>query len=279
MGETTICGIQYEAEFLSERFSGDTEIPTPDYTDPLFNLTLDSNSPLYLAIPALTTEMLTERKVGGNGVFDALMDGFKCHLVNEFDKGRITGAEYSKTYIALTESAMGNAVQFLLGKDNAYWQAQIAQIQAVNGMIALETARIGMIKAEIEARTAGEAKALMTLKLATESVNYCISKFNLDYILPQQEKLLYAQTNTQTAQTFDYNVDGSEVKGVLGKQKELTTQQIISYQRDAEVKAAKLFTDAWITQKTIDEGLVPPPSFTNATIDEILVSLKSNNGL
>ncbi|MBQ5153795.1 hypothetical protein EGM85_11085, partial [Macrococcus caseolyticus] len=63
------------------------------------------------------------------------------------------------------------------------------------------------------------------------------------------------------------------------KQKELYTQQITSYQRDAEVKAAKLFTDAWITQKTIDEGLTPPNGFTNASVDDVLSTVKRNNSL
>jgi hypothetical protein len=45
------------------------------------------------------------------------------------------------------------------------------------------------------------------------------------------------------------------------------------------VKAAKLFTDAWITQKTMDEGLTAPNGFTNSVIDTILSSLRTNNAL
>ena len=98
-------------------------------------------------------------------------------------------------------------------------------------------------------------------------------------MLPQQLKLIIEQTEAQRAQTLDTRTDGTVVKGSVGKQKELYSQQITSYQRDAEVKASKLFTDAWITQKTIDEGLNPPNGFTNASIDTILTKLKSNNGL
>ena len=48
---------------------------------------------------------------------------------------------------------------------------------------------------------------------------------------------------------------------------------------DAEVKAAKLFTDAWITQKTIDEGLTAPSNFANDSVNTILGVLKANSGL
>ena len=72
-------------------------------------------------------------------------------------------------------------------------------------------------------------------------------------------------------------MDGTTVTGLLGKQKELYSQQITSYKRDAEVKAGKLWIDAWITMKTIDEGLLPPDQFTNTEINEVLATLKTNN--
>ncbi|MNT93606.1 hypothetical protein D3C72_2351200 [compost metagenome] len=83
----------------------------------------------------------------------------------------------------------------------------------------------------------------------------------------------------QRGQTLDLRSDGATVTGVMGQQKVLYAQQVTSYQRDAEVKAAKLFTDAWITQKTMDEGLLPPDGFTNASVDTILTALKANNNL
>ena len=65
----------------------------------------------------------------------------------------------------------------------------------------------------------------------------------------------------------------------MGKQVDLYSQQITSYQRDGEVKTAKLFTDAWITMKTMDEGLLPPTNFQNTSLDAILGDLKTLNGL
>ena len=91
--------------------------------------------------------------------------------------------------------------------------------------------------------------------------------------------LVSEQGEAQRAQTMDTRSDGTTVTGLMGKQKELYSQQITSYKRDAEVKAGKLWIDAWITMKTIDEGLLPPDQFTNTEINEVLATLKTNNVL
>lgn len=255
------------------------EIPEIDFSDPSFVIPNDLNSDLYKTVRRLTNEDLTQGVVGGSGTFDALMGGFKAHLKEEFDANRISGAEYTKAFIALTEGAMSNAVQFLLGRDAAFWQAVTAQANAITARVQLETAKVQYAGILLEALNARANYALTKLKLATEDVTFATGQFQLDFILPQQRLLLVEQTESARAQTLDNRTDGATVVGVLGKQKDLYTQQITSYQRDAEVKAAKLFTDAWTVQKTIDEGLLPPGGFTNASLDPILTTIKDNNSL
>lgn len=243
--------------------------------------------PIYGAITKLTNADLTTGVVDGAGTFDQLMRGFKAHLRKEFEENRISGAEYTKAFIALTEGAMSNAVQYLLGRDQAYWQAitaqvqaQVAEVQLVTARVNLETARaqLGLVLTQTEASKA--EYALTKMKLATEQVGYDVATFNLENILPEQEKLIKEQVEEQRAKTLDTRTDGlTNVAGLVGKQKDLYSQQITSYRRDAEVKAAKLFVDAWITQKTMDEGLLAPTGFTNASLDEVLTALKINNGL
>lgn len=255
------------------------EIPEIDFNDPSFAIPNDLNSDLYKTVRRLTNEDLTLGVVGGSGTFDALMTGFKAHLKEEFDANRISGAEYTKAFIALTEGAMSNAVQFLLGRDAAFWQAVTAQANAITARVQLETAKVQYAGILLETLNARANYALTKLKLATEDVTFATGQFQLDFILPQQRLLLVEQTESARAQTLDNRTDGATVVGVLGKQKDLYTQQITSYQRDAEVKAAKLFTDAWTVQKTIDEGLLPPGGFTNASLDPILTTIKDNNSL
>lgn len=269
-------------------------IPSVDLSDDIFNIPGGIDSEQYRPVTKLTNEQLTTRVVGGDGTFDALMAGFSAHLKVEYDKGRITGAEYTKAFIALTEGAMSNAVQYLLGRDSAFWQAVAAQAQAIAARVALETAKVQYAAMQLEAMIGRANYALAKLKLATEDVTYAQGKYQIDNLLPQQYTtgqytlnimfpqqlaLLKEQTEVQRAQTLDQRTDGQTVTGSVGKQKDLYTQQITSYQRNAEVTAAKLFTDAWITQKTIDEGLLPPAGFENASVNTILSKLKTNNNL
>lgn len=255
------------------------DLPEINWDDEAFKIPTDLESDLYKNVQRLSNIDLTMGVVGGTGTFDALMRGFKAHLQEEYDANRISGAEYTKAFIALTANAMQNAVQFLLGRDGAYWQSVIAQAQAITARVALETAKVQHMSVLADMRTARANYALTKLKLSTEDVTFATGQYNLNYLLPQQRLLLSEQTEVQRAQTLNTRTDGTVVVGVLGKQKDLYTQQITSYQRDAEIKAAKLFTDAWTVQKTIDEGLLPPNGFTNVSLDEILTTIKTNNDL
>lgn len=275
------CSAEVEANRLLEELTkgDDFTLPDIDMSGPEWDIPGGDDSPIFGAITKITNESLTTREVGGSGTFDALMESAHNHLKAEFKANRITGGEYTKAYIAMMESCMSNAVQFLLGRDQAYWAAALAQIQAVTARVTLATSKAQFVLAKLQALSAKSEYALTKMKIATESETYCAALFNANQMLPQQLKLLTEQTEAQRAQTLDTRSDGATVTGSVGKQKELYSQQITSYQRDAEVKASKLFTDAWITQKTIDEGLNPPNGFTNASIDTILTKLKSNNGL
>ena len=275
------CSAEVEANRLLEELTkgDDFTLPDIDMSGPEWDIPGGDDSPIFGAISKVTNESLTTREVGGSGTFDALMESAHNHLKAEFKANRITGGEYTKAYIAMMESCMSNAVQFLLGRDQAYWAAALAQIQAVTARVTLATSKAQYVLAKIQALSAKSEYALTKMKIATESETYCAALFNAAQMLPQQLKLITEQTEAQRAQTLDTRSDGATVTGSVGKQKELYSQQITSYQRDAEVKASKLFTDAWITQKTIDEGLNPPNGFTNASIDTILTKLKSNNGL
>lgn len=275
------CGAEVEANrlLLALTEGEDFSLPDIDMTGPEWDIPGGDNSQIFDTIDKITNESLTTRQVGGSGVFDALMESSSKHLKQEHKEGRITGGEYTKAYIATLEACMGNAVQFLLGRDNAFWQAALAQIQAVTARVGLNTAKAQYVLAKAQALTAKADFGLTKLKLSTESETYCAALFNVEQTLPQQLKLLVEQTEAQRAQTLDNRTDGAAIKGTLGKQKDLYTQQITSYQRDAEAKAAKMFSDAWITQKTIDEGLNPPNSFTNAVVDEVMNTVKINNNL
>lgn len=288
------CGADIEANALITSLTAgeDFTIPKIDLSGPEFQFPGGVDGPLYQTIKPLTVEELTTGEVGGTGVFDKLMQSMGAHINGQLEKGRITANEYTKVYTQGIESALSAGVQFLLGRDQAFWAAQTAQVQAFTARVQLETAKVELAAQQLTALNMRAAFALTKLKLATESVTYCTAQYSLANMLPQQLENLVAQkdmvvaqklmvveqTEAQRAQSLDTRLDGQQVRGLLGKQKDLYTQQITSYQRDSEVKAAKLFTDAWITMKTIDEGLLPPAGFQNSSLDQVLSLLKTNNG-
>ena len=197
----------------------------------------------------LTNADLTTGVVGGTGTFDVVMMSLSAHLGKEYDKGRITGELYTKAYIELTAAALQSSVQFLLGKNQSFWQSVLLYRQAA---------------------TAAAEYGLTKMKIASEDANYCN--------LLIQKEVLKEQVEVQRAQTLDTRSDGiTPVTGSVGKQKELYGQQIISYKRDSELKATKIFTDAWITMYTVQDGVPVPDNFTNASLNPILESIKINN--
>ena len=261
-------------------------IPDIDLSGSEYEIPSGLDSALYEPVKKLTIDDL-------NTAFNGMMGSMQSLLRKEYESGRITGSEYTKAYVALVGGTLQNATQFLLGKDQAFWQAQAAQIAAITARVQLQTSKVQLAAVQLEAQTAAANYALTKAKLATESINYGTAQYNLNTLLPAQYNKIQAditlsgrqvllineQMESARAQTLDTRTDGLAVAGSVGKQKALYSQQITSYQRDAEVKAAKLFTDAWITQKTIDEGLSAPSNFANDSVNTILGVLKANNGL
>ena len=408
------CGADTNANDLFDRLvdEEDFEFPDIDLDGSQFEIPSETNNPLYNEVDKVSLDQLTSRTIGGDGVFDALMEVTHLHLEKEFKAQRITGQEYANVYTASIQAAMGQAVSFLMGKDQAYWQAimtqaqaRTAEIEAVRARIMLENTKLEYLTMKATAKTAAADYALKKIQLSLADADYCIKlleksaltadveakvysninmlplqrdqlekqneqidatvqgilkdvemktfqitdmfplekataesnmesaaidrdmkrytmdhvlpwqsqltreqaeaaraqtlgnrsdgtpvagsigwdnlmkEFNIHNVMPQQLELVREQVEVQRAQTMDTRRDGTTIVGSVGKQKDLYTQQITSYQRDAEVKAAKMFIDSWLAQKAIDEGLTAPPSLVNASVDTVMQRIKTNNGL
>lgn len=387
---TTIIPSATDANTLhTELIKGvDFSIPAIDFTKPPFDYKPDPDSPIFKEPERISNESLTQKKYGGTGTFDVIMESVHMHLKVEYDKGRISGNDYAQAWVALTEASMTNAVEFALQKETAYWNALATQSQVQVGVINYEIAKMqlahqrisshteearyasakmdavnlessyvtseynlkeilpiqkeGMINSNdlskyeltdmspskkdlliaqkdgqlesnklleheltktvvlkdsilskealsIDAKTSIDIynlsdmlpsqKDLVDAQTRIQGINYTTAEYNLSKILPAQLTLVLEQGESQRAQTLDTRSDNQMVKGSIGKQKELYTQQITSYKRDAEYKVGKFYVDAFITMKTIDEGLLPPDNFKNTSIDSVLTKIKTNNEL
>lgn len=288
------CGAETEANALmASLLAGvNVDIPDLDLTGPAWDIpnTVDLTTP----ITKVKIADLTTKVVDGNGTFDVVMKSLSVHLKEEFEKSRITGAEYSKAYTSLVEVALATGTQFLLQKDQAYWASQLAQIQTITARVQLATAKLDYAGKRAEVLTIQANYALAKMKLATESSQYCLLKNELESLRPLQAAGVVADNTNKTAQlnvikeqaeaqrgqTSNTRMDGvTPIAGTLGKQRDLYEQQITSYKQDAKYKVTKLFSDVWMTQKTMDEGLIAPTQFQNAAVDSVVSNMRTEVGL
>lgn len=383
------CDISTTANTLFTSLTGDlTNPPTIDLTDPSFDFTPSNTDDI-------TVDELTTITLDGDGIFDKLMRTVDLHIHKEFKEQRITGSEYALVYTKMMTAVLSQSSQILLTKNQARWQARMAEIQSITSMVELETSKVSAHKAVYDMKTSaasyGLAKSNIILTQAqhcqteaeTASIEYKttnilpVEKIGVDKgnlllegqlsqlttqtskiayelsdlmpieksgltkdnlvkdqqvsqlvaqtskivyevanimplektglskdhlikdeqktqlvaqtsktvyevsdLLPAQKSLISEKFETERAQTLDLRSDGiTTIVGSVGKQKDLYSQQITSYKRDSEFKAAKMYLDSWITQKTIDEGLTAPTEFTNATIDSVMATYRANNSL
>lgn len=221
------------------------------------------SSPILKEIDEINVfSLVSNTNTAPNAVFDQIMANLYKHIDKEFQKNRITGSEYTKAYIAITESALSNSVQFLLNKDQSYWQAVGTQIAAINSRIQVDIALKDL--------------ELKDKDLALKEQELLNQQKQLE-LLEQQLDLIKEQMESQRAQTLNTRSDGAAVAGLIKSQKDLYAQQIDSYKRDAETKLGKLMIDTWTTQKTVDEGLTAPTQVSNANLDTLIAALRSRN--
>lgn len=201
--------------------STDFDFPTTSYTD---------NT-------RLTEADLTSRTVGGSGLFDGLMASIAAQLNSEFEAGRITAKEYSTSYVALSQSAMSSAVQYLLQKDQQYWQAELikqqaiaAELAVVQGKLQIETLKAQTIQARMAASSTAAEYSLNKMRLATEEAAIDLSvaqKTQVEYqtntVLPQEVSLSQKRVDIGTAEisltTANVNKTNYETTTLLPAQK------------------------------------------------------------
>lgn len=179
------------------------------------------------------------------------------------------------------EEAVMDAQILLTGKQGDMITAQISheaakELQTIESTTLLSKEILLRVEQTLQATAQTDLIGTQEDKVDQEILNLAEAL----KVTTEQIALTREQMESQRSQTLDTRSDGTTIiTGSVGKQKDLYSQQITSYQRDSEIKAAKIFSDAWITQKTIDEGLTAPTVFTNATIDDVLSAVQVNNGL
>ena len=247
----------------------DFSVPNVDFDDASLQIPESLAEALQKVPEQLTNDSLTEGCIEGEGTFDQIMKALKDHLTDEFEAGRITGAEYTKAYVAMMQTALQSAVQYLLGRDSAYYQALGAQAQAITANIGAYTAKVQLAIAQAQAHLnkAQYANAVLNLSATEKQIGLIVKqtdqvakqieladvqmdKLRMD--IKQTEKqivLLNEQAEQAHAQVSDTLINGTtKVAGYTGNQNALLKQQVIAFKKDSIIKAAKIYADSFGTQ-------------------------------
>ena len=193
-------------------------------------------------ITPVTVDDITQGSVTGTGIFDKLMATVAAQLQAEFKADRITQTDYGQVYVSALNNTLGQAIQFLLTKDQAALQAatlaaQYEKIALEKDILELQKQQLTLQLAQLEQQT-----LLIQSQILTDAA---------------QRTLINQKIVTETAQTRDNpNSDISAgYSGVVGKQNALYAAQTTGFTRDAEQKAAKLALDILATQLSTDDSM------------------------
>lgn len=247
-------------------------LPPVTLTSAEYLLPTHLDNPLYTAVHKVDLADLTTGAVGGTGSFEVLMASMKEHLKGEFDKGRITGDQYTKAYVELTNLAMSTGLQFTMGQELAYWQAAGAREQAkaleiasVTAAVMLETAKAQLAMQRYQAELAQAQYVLTKLQLSSEDARYRLA-------VEQIEAAHSQHSDTKTDDT-------TPVAGTIKRQRDLLEEQREAFIRAADATVGKMYLDAWLTQLTINEGSTPPDQMTAVNINQVMLKMRERASL
>jgi len=227
----------------------------------------------------LTTDVVTEGCVDGNGIYDVFMKAHMDAIHQEYAKQRIKGSEYSKVYLGGMQAAMQSAVGYALGRDKAAAEAELAKYAVVKAQADIlllgeqicktqkEIELLEMQKnlftaqtwAEIAKTTPSIAEFMQELTGTTpildgpatvhedSTIGAQVGKVKREnFLLRQKEQTEQAQIANTVGPLSPDGIVGTktDVKGVLLKEKNLLQRQADGFVRDAEAKSAKIIADA-----------------------------------
>lgn len=157
----------------------------------------------------LDIEDFTKVNIKGDGVFDKLLQTFRIHLQEEFDKNRIVGKQYSDAFIQGYLGIERDAIELMLAKEK-----QALEIKLLESQIAGQEKQNQLIDAQIAGIVLDNvAKDFNNTKMLPEQLAQIIKEndildvdrqtkgYNLNFILPAQLQNMLAEKLQTEAQT------------------------------------------------------------------------------
>jgi len=148
--------------------------------------------------------------VHGSGTFDDLMEAVNKHLDAQFRLGRIQGQDYAGVYTQSLQSAMGSAVQYLLGrKDSDLIAAQIRKIDAEIVLVGQQGDLIEKQGLKVDAEI-----SLLQAKERTEAKQLDVLDAQADMIAEQAKGFQWSANNKYLKTIIDGQAVNANIEGV-----------------------------------------------------------------
>jgi len=110
-------------------------------------------------------------KVTGDGILDDIMETMTKHVQAQFDRGSITGVEYSSVYLGGMQAALSTATQLFLGGETAVAKADLIKSQKLT-----EDEKVSLVNAQtLGFRTDAKQKVLAKM-METWAIYYSVAK-------------------------------------------------------------------------------------------------------
>lgn len=193
----------------------------------------------------VVTEVLnsfTENNLQGNGYFDRIMSSVELHIHDEFDKNRITGANYAQSYIAALQAGLQCSTQLLMEAPNI----EIKKLEVEKAKIELEGAKLQLEKIKLEMEKLKLDIDLSKAELEIKKVELEIKKAQLE-LIPYQKELMRWQAVSEQANTCDtvnngedaYDGATSNIHGLFGTKLKAEQLQMKVTEQASVLNAAK----------------------------------------
>lgn len=77
----------------------------------------------------IVIEDVTTGTIDGTGIFDKLMVSVKSHIQDEYDKGRLKGADYANVYLGVMQAVLAQSIEFSLREKQTETQIKLTEAQ------------------------------------------------------------------------------------------------------------------------------------------------------
>jgi len=243
-------------------------------------------------------EDLTTGYVDGTGVFDVLMTAVGSRLEEQYQEDRIKGSDYATAYLGAMQYAMAQAMQFLLGKQQADAQAELIKAQTsltikqeaeIDANILLKAKELQIKDQELLIRQQELVLKGKEIELANKEI-----ELKTQMVLTEQKKIALMEqqilelrakiTNETNLANSTVSVNAAQITkitaekdllvqkkatelvqtvnpsgGLIKAQYDLYKKQATGFDRDAEQKAMKTIMDGWSVYVTADPAMAGIP--------------------